>query len=29
MYYQLDELGFRYIDGKVMVINKEDIDEKY
>ncbi len=28
MYYQLDELGFRYIDGKV-IINTEENDEEY
>ncbi len=28
MYYQLDELGFRYIDGKV-TINTEENDEGY
>jgi len=26
MYNQLDELGFRYVDGKV-IINKEERDE--
>ena len=28
MYNQLDELGFRYVDGKV-IINKEERDERY
>jgi len=28
MYNQLDELGFRYVDEKIVIIDKEECDER-